>query len=175
MNYFGNYADWIDKHQILDFLKSVNGDKIPIWQPDKWSKNDELIKFREKARPGYSHNRYFFHQLNPNSQEMQNFKFELPEMPHKRERANWWFVILYPGEFQAIHIDPQITEVKNAVRYTMFLEDWIPGHIFVYEDKILTNYTKGDLYEWSDPLIEHGPANIGYLPRYTLQITLFDS
>jgi hypothetical protein len=56
----------------------------------------------------------------------------------------------------------------------MFLQDWEPGHIFVYDDKIAANYKAGDMFEWSDPMTIHGPANIGYNTRYTLQITLFD-
>ncbi len=73
-----------------------------------------------------------------------------------------------------MHIDPQLTEVSNPVRYTMFLQDWEPGHIFVYDDKIAVNYKAGDMFEWSDPMIVHGPANIGYNTRYTLQITMYD-
>jgi hypothetical protein len=56
----------------------------------------------------------------------------------------------------------------------MFLQDWEPGHIFVYDDKIATNYKAGDMFEWSDPMTVHGPANIGYHTRYTLQITMYD-
>jgi hypothetical protein len=82
--------------------------------------------------------------------------------------------MLYPGEFQAMHIDPQLTEVNNPVRYTMFLQDWEPGHIFVWDDQYIANYKAGDMYEWSDPMTVHGPANIGYNTRYTLQITMYD-
>jgi len=112
--------------------------------------------------------------LNPASSEIQNFNFELPELPAKRNNLNWWFVILYPGEFQPIHVDPALTKVKNPIRYTIFLQDWEPGHIFVYDDKILTNYKAGDMYEWNDPMIIHAPANVSYNTRYTLQITLYD-
>ena len=37
---------------------------------------------------------------------------------------------------QAMHIDPHLVEVKNPLRYTMYLEDYHPGHIFVWDDKI---------------------------------------
>ena len=77
-------------------------------------------------------------------------------------------------QFQAMHIDPQLTEVGNFVRYTMFLQDWEPGHIFVWDDQYISNYKAGDMYEWSDPMTVHGPANIGYNTRYTLQITMYD-
>jgi hypothetical protein len=105
---------------------------------------------------------------------MEGYDFVYPELPETRKHAPWWFVKLYPGEFQAMHIDPHLTEVSNFVRYTMFLQDWEPGHIFAYDDKMLSNYKAGDLYEWSDPECIHGPANIGYNTRLTLQITLHD-
>ena len=64
--------------------------------------------------------------------------------------------------------------VNDVIRYTMFLQDWEPGHIFVYDDTYISNYKAGDIYEWSNPMTVHGPANIGYNTRYTLQITMYD-
>ena len=174
MKYIGNFVDWIDEQHIIEHLASCQGDRTPVWQPDRWQGNSILEKFTEMARPGYSDNKFFFHQMNPKSKEMQDFKFTLPDLPEKRKHINWWFVMLYPGEFQAMHIDPQLTEVDNPVRYTMFLQDWEPGHIFVWDDKVAANYKAGDVFEWSDPMIVHGPANIGYHTRYTLQITMYD-
>lgn len=174
INYLGNHKQWICDNKIIEFLTGVQGEKTPVWQPDHWKGNSILDEYRKKAEPAYSHNRFFFHQLNPASSEIQNFNLELPELPAKRNNLNWWFVILYPGEFQPIHIDPALTKVKDPIRYTIFLQDWEPGHIFVYDDKILTNYKAGDMYEWNDPMIVHAPANVSYNTRYTLQITLYD-
>lgn len=174
MKYIGNYRHWIEDQKIMEFLMLCKGDTTPVWQPDRWVGNAILDRYREMARPGYSSNKHFFHQLNPKSPEIKNFKFEFPDVPEKRKSINWWFVILYPGEFQAMHIDPQLTEVDNPVRYTMFLQDWEPGHIFVYDDKVAANYKAGDMFEWSDSMCIHGPANIGYNTRYTLQITMYD-
>jgi hypothetical protein len=126
------------------------------------------------ARPGYSHNKHDFQQFNQNSKDMQNFTVSLPEFPEKRKHCLWWFVKLLPGQMQAMHIDPHLLEVKNPVRYTMFLKDFEPGHIFVYDDKMISNYKAGDVYEWSDPMIVHGVVNIGYTTRYTLQVTMHD-
>jgi hypothetical protein len=174
MKYIGNYQPWIRAHGIMEHLTKCQGDRTPVWQPHRWKGNPLLEKFTEMARPGYSSNRHFFHQMNPRSKEMQDFKWSLPAVPEKRTNINWWFVMLYPGEFQAIHIDPQLTEVINPVRYTMFLQDWEPGHIFVWDNKYIADYKAGDMYEWSCPMTVHAPANIGYNTRYTLQITLHD-
>jgi hypothetical protein len=174
MKYIGNYKSWIEEQEIMKHLTNCQGDRTPVWQPDRWSGNPTLEKFKDIDRSGYSNNNFFFHQMNPKSEEMQNFKFTLPKTPDNRSKVNWWFVMLYPGEFQAMHIDPQLTEVKNFVRYTMFLQNWEPGHIFVWDDKYISNYKAGDMYEWNDPMTVHGPANIGYNTRYTLQITMYD-
>ena len=174
MEFIGNYKNWIIENSIIEMLENKKGDTTPVWQPDRWNGNQTLDHYRELARPGYSCNKFFFHQLNSDSEEMQDYKFIYPNLPKERNNKLWWFVKLYPGEFQAMHVDPHLTEVKNFVRYTIFLQDWMPGHIFVYDDKILTNYKAGDTYEWNDPECIHGPANIGYTPRLTLQITLHD-
>lgn len=174
MKYIGNYSYWLKEQRIIEHLTECQGDITPVWQPDKWTGNPTVEKFKELARPGYSSNKHFFHQMNIDSEEMKDYNFSLPLLPKRRLEKNWWFVMLYPGEFQAMHVDPQLLNVKNPVRYTMFLQDWEPGHIFVYDDKIVTNYKAGDMFEWSDPMTVHGPANIGYNTRYTLQITLYD-
>ncbi len=174
MKYIGNFKDWIEEHHIMDFLYSVNGDKTPVWQPHRWKGNKLLDEYLEKVSPGYSNNKYFFHQINSDSKEAKDFKFVWPNIAYEKNNRFWWFVILYPGEFQTIHFDPHLTEITNFQRFTMFLQDWEPGHIFVYDDKILTNYRAGDMYEWNDAMCLHGPVNIGMNTRYTLQITLYD-
>jgi hypothetical protein len=173
MKFISNYSDWITP-ELMNHLKTHDGDHTPVWQPDRWQGHPILDEYREKARWCYSNNSPMFHQFNARSIDMQEFKVTLPELPETRKHIQWWFVKLYPGEMQAMHVDPHLLSVSNPVRYTMFLEDFVPGHIFVYDDKIMSNYKAGDMYEWSDPMIVHGVSNISYTTRYTLQITLHD-
>jgi hypothetical protein len=174
MKFIGNYLSWMKEQKIMEHLTSVQGEKTPVWQPEKWTGHPILDKFQELCRPGYSSNKHFFHMLGPTAPEMKGFEFSLPDLPETRSQVNWWFVKLYPGEFQAMHIDPHLTDVKDPIRYTMFLQDWEPGHIFVWDNQYIADYKAGDMYEWSDPMTIHGPANIGYNTRYTLQITLHE-
>lgn len=173
MEYIGNYAEWITP-SLMEHLKTSNGDTTPVWQPDRWQGHPLLDQYREMARPGYSHKAHDFQQFNEGSKDMSNFAISLPDLPKQRKLCFWWFVKLLPGQMQAMHIDPHLVEVKDPVRYTMFLEDFQPGHIFVYDDKMISNYKAGDVFEWSDPMIVHGVVNIGYNTRYTLQITMHD-
>jgi hypothetical protein len=173
MKYIANYAEWITA-ELMDHLKNSDGDCVPVWQPERWQGNPLLDEFRELSRPGYSNNKHNFQQFNSKSMDMSNFNIEMPKMPKSRNSYHWWFIKLLPGQMQTMHIDPHLVEVKNPVRYTMFLEDFQPGHIFVYDDKMISNYKAGDVFEWSDPMIVHGVVNIGYNTRYTLQITMHD-
>jgi hypothetical protein len=56
MKYINNYANWINKYNIIEMLDSKQGECTPVWQPDRWTGNETLEKFREMARPGYSNN-----------------------------------------------------------------------------------------------------------------------
>jgi len=173
MKYVGNYKDWITP-ELMNHLKNNTGDVTPVWQPDRWQGNPILDEYREKARPAYSHNTSTFHQFNQSSKDMQDFPITLPELPITGNNCHWWFIKLLSGELQAMHIDPHLLDVTNPVRYSMFLEDYQIGHIFVYDDKLLTDYKAGDVYEWSDPMCVHGCMNIGFETRYTMQITYHD-
>jgi len=79
------------------------------------------------------------------------------------------------------HNDVDFTNVDSAKqlinpkRYTMFLQDYEPGHAFIYEDKMSVNYKKGDVFEWSSSDIFHGVANISFKNRYTLQLVMYDN
>ena len=171
MDYIGNYKEWITD-DLMDYLKTHDGDTRPVWQPERWQGHPLLDEFREKCRGGYAHKNHDFQQFNGNTAGM--IPITLPQLPKQRSQCHWWFIKLLPGQMQAMHIDPHLVEVKNPVRYTMYLQDYHPGHIFVWDDKISANYKAGDLFEWSDPMIVHGCTNISFETRYTLQITMHD-
>jgi hypothetical protein len=166
-----NYADWIPA-TLMEYLKTHDGDTVPVWQPEKWQGNPMLDAAREQTRIGYSHRHDHFQQFTSQTKGMVDF--ELPVIPDDDRRQLWWIIKLYPGQLQPIHFDPHMLEAKNPKRYSMFLEDWKPGHIFVWNDKYISNYQAGDLYIWDDPMMLHGVSNIGHDIRYTLQITTYD-
>lgn len=173
MKFIANYKDWITD-DLMNHLQTRDGETRPVWQPERWQGHPLLDEFRELCRVGYAHRNHNFQQFNNSCADMQNFPIILPDLPEKRNMCFWWFIKLLPGQMQAMHIDPHLVEVKNPVRYTMFLEDYHPGHVFLYEDFLATNYKAGDLFEWSDPMLVHGCVNISFKTRYTLQITMHD-
>jgi hypothetical protein len=191
MNYIGNQADWITP-ELLEILSTTDGDAVPIWNPNRWKGHPLLDTIREKGTNWFGNKipEQYFHVWNARTKDLEQYNFTLPELPTTRKQIVWWFVKLKPGQLQLMHYDMHVLGVAhedntflkvtgtypviNPVRYTMFLQDWEPGHIFVYSDKINPPYKKGDIYEWSDPELYHGVANLSYNPRYTLQITMHD-
>lgn len=170
MELIKNYSDWLTPG-LLQHLESRTGDTVPVWQPDRWKGHPMLDEAREKARFGYSDGKHMFQQFNVNSADMQDYTFELPKIEGDDRRMSWWFVKLLPGQMQAMHFDPHLLSCRNPIRYTMFLQDWQPGHIFTYDNKMIADYKAGDMYRWDDPMCYHGVVNIGYETRYTFQIT----
>jgi len=172
MKLLGNYKDWITP-ELWHILTSTDGDCIPVWQPERWTGNDLLDSARILAEKGYAHRNHNFQQYNSESKEFQNFDLKMP-IPIERQHYHWWFVKYLPGQMQPMHFDPHVTEIKNCLRYTMMLEDYHPGHVFVYDDQLLTNYKAGDLFLWPDAMIYHGAVNISYKTRYSFQLTAYD-
>lgn len=168
-----NIKDWITP-ELMNHLSSHKGDTVPVWQPERWTGHPTLDEFREKARPFFEHNTPCFQQFNAKSKDMETLLIALPDFPKARSKMHWWFIKLLPGQMQTMHIDPHLVEVKNPVRYSVFLQDYIPGHIFMFDDFMATNYKAGDVFEWNDPECIHAAVNVSYDIRYTLQVTFHD-
>jgi hypothetical protein len=175
MRLIGNYKDWLTE-RIVNHFSTHMGDIVPVWQPERWKGHPLLEAGLESVRAGYSDNKHFFQQFNTRTPDMQGFDMELPRLPDDDRHALWWVIKLLPGQMQPMHFDPHLLDsgIKNPKRYTLFFQDYKPGHIFNYEDKIISNYKSGDMYLWDDPMVYHGVVNIAHDTRYTLQITTYD-
>ena len=55
-------------------------------------------------------------------------------------------------------------------RAIVFLEDWQSGHYAEYDHQPFVGWRAGDCMTWSNDT-PHLAANLGLMPRYTLQIT----
>jgi hypothetical protein len=192
MNYIGNEAEWVTD-DLMNLLTTQQGNPVPIWDPERWHGHPLLDKINALGTAWFGDtipNQYFY-VFNSRTKCMEDYNFELPGIIKKQECILWWFVKLNPGELQLMHYDmhplgvfhqnnnfSKVTSsstLVNPKRYTMYLQDWEPGHVFVYDDKMNVNYKKGDIYEWNDPETFHGVVNLSFNPRYTLQITMCDS
>lgn len=161
MKCIGNYKDWLDDSWISEILKS-DGQKSPKDLLKNNSMHSEDIRV-EKA--GYDLNAFYYSLFEKRDV---SFKLTIPGLPSGEIR--WWIVKMMPGQFMPVHIDPKIGIIDNIERFWMPWTDWDNGHIFSYKDSIICNYKAGDLYTFDDPEALHGAANIGLVPRITLNI-----
>ena len=59
---------------------------------------------------------------------------------------------------------------QNVHRAIVFLEDWASGHYLEIDNEPIVKWQAGDVVTWQYDT-PHLAANMGYTPRYTLQIT----
>ncbi len=167
MEYIGNYFNWIDPNWIKELSLST-GTARPRdgKRPDSPSEEREYAKARSA---GYKDDAVYFWMFDKN-----NVTFNLPRPPFVNGEFHWWITKMLPGNFMPIHVDPHTEYQKNSQRYWMPFQDWEPGHIFIYEDQVITNYRAGDVWTYKNPKALHGAANIGYTPRIVLQVSTYE-
>lgn len=100
-------------------------------------------------------------------------RIKLPEQFGKNLLT--WYSRFGPGEGVPFHRDSNDEFLESPTdtiaRYVLFLQDWIPGHIFLYQDKkMLTDYKAGDLFLYKDPNVLHAACNLSNSVRVTYQI-----
>jgi hypothetical protein len=74
---------------------------------------------------------------------------------------------LYKKYVQLFDLQGQEQHIRRAI---VFLEDWSSGHYLEIAHDVIIHWRAGDVVEWAYDT-PHMAANIGMIPRYTLQIT----
>jgi hypothetical protein len=174
MKFAGNYNWWINSELLYNMSKDDSSGVTKLHNPGRWSGHPSLAQYNEKIKVYEKYKDQTFQQFFSVSDPIKENAFSLPELPQTRNEIFWWIVKLKPGQYQTVHQDPHLYTSVNPVRYTLYLQDWEPGHIFIYNDKTISNYKAGDLYEWDDPLMEHAVVNTSHNVRYSLQISMQD-
>jgi hypothetical protein len=163
LNYVGNYTDWIDNSWINEILNGKG-----ILKPDYSEVLTEYEKseFDKCVAAGYKMSYTMWEVF-----QERHVTFNITEVPWAPNiQINWWITKMLPGQFMPLHRDPHTMYIKSK-RYWVPLQDYEPGHIFMYKDSVITNYKKGDVYCYQDATDIHGAANIGHTPRIVLQVT----
>lgn len=166
MQFIGNYKDWIDPNWI-NYILENRGDGRPAegQKPNSIIMNDEYKKARAA---GYRDDSIYFWMFDRNNT---NFFINPPFI---NGNFHWWITKMLPGNFMPMHVDPHTQYEKNSNRFWMPLQDWQPGHIFMYEDSVITNYKAGDVWKYENSGALHGAANIGHTPRIILQVSSYE-
>lgn len=161
MKFIGNFSKWIDplwEHLVL----TRTGQARPRdWPPSSAIESAEYSKYKEAG--------YDLSAVNWWVYEQSDLGVDIVP-PWVVNKCHWWITKLYPGQFMPIHSDPH-THGSDCQRYWVPLQDYHPGHIFMYRDEVIVNYRAGDVYTYHQSTDLHGAANIGHIPRIILQVT----
>lgn len=166
MKFLGNYKNWIKDEWIEELLTS---DGIPRPSGGDLPDTPEAeLQYQIARDAGYKDSDTYFYMFNKD-----NVSFAIDDIPFSNKQFHWWITKMLPGNFMPMHRDPHTLYERDSNRFWIPLQDWEPGHIFMYENVVITNYKKGDVYQYDTPNGLHGAANIGFVPRVVLQISTY--
>lgn len=160
MKYLGNH-NFIKDDWIMEILSKEGQARPRDWPAINVIESAEYSRANEA---GYDLNAVHWWVY-----EKQDVTFDIIP-PWVDGEYHWWITKLYPGQFMPVHTDPH-THERPCKRYWCPLQDYHPGHIFLYKDTIQIKYKQGDVFEYLQEQDMHGAANIGHIPRIVLQVT----
>jgi hypothetical protein len=164
MNYIGNYKNWI-KQEYIDFMLSTDGTPRP-----SGGRNPDSEEFRKAKEHGYDLSQTYWYIY-----ESDTFPFEIKLPFNSNLDSMWWGIKMKPGNFMPVHRDPHTYDpaLYQVDRYWMALQDWKPGHIFMYDRQVLVDYKAGDVFHYPDAQEIHCACNIGNSVRLTFHFSTY--
>lgn len=160
MQFIGNYAD-IVKPEWIEFLTNNNGDLLPKGR-------EYLCEDWDKAYPMWKPEfRAFWYKF-----EIHQLPFTIPWPVPLSEKIDWWIVKQLPGQCIPIHVDDN--DPLYTTRYVLMLQDYVPGHMLMWNDNLIRDYKKGDMFKVTDVNSKHGSANISNDPRFIAHLTVWN-
>jgi hypothetical protein len=176
MDYYGNYQHLI-KDKWIEILLSTKGIEISPFQDnddskDKKEKNiDQTLANNSAEEDLFKNGPYDDNLIMAEIFDNRNCPFELDLGDlNKYLQGDWWIVKQAPGQFMPLHRDTTNVHDDNH-RFWMPWKDYEAGHVFIHENKFITNYKCGDLYRYDKDNDLHGSVNIGLSHRIVLQIS----
>lgn len=150
----------LDK-DIIDYVLNNNG----VRKPELPIKDYQSENYQRWIKAGYDMSKIGWNFFTGSD-------FDRPiVLPFDNDNISWWFSKLNPGDMFPMHVD-SYSENKQIKRYWIACKDYEPGHIFLYGDKVLTGYSAGDMFEFTDNNILHAAVNVGFTPKISLQISI---
>lgn len=166
----GHISELLDDLSWMDTVREEVLSKNGMFRPRDGGKPqgpEGDAEWQKAIDAGYDPNATYFQMFDKN-----NLESEIPVFHTCGRSRHWWITKMLPGNFMPMHVDPHTKQEKDTDRFWIPLQDWEQGHIFAYEDQIITDYKKGDVYKYDNSQALHGAANIGLTPRIVLQVTL---
>ena len=164
MQYVGNYGNII-KQEWVDFLLSNEGQLLPddreCLRPEFHPDNALMYK-----KWGIENRAYWY------KFETQDMPFTIPWPVDVTNNIDWWVVKQLPGQCVPLHYDPN--DESRTTRYVLMLQDYISGHMLLWNDVLIKDYKAGDLYKVTDVNSYHGSSNISNEPRIIAHLTVWN-
>jgi hypothetical protein len=128
MKFIGNYAEWINP-DLVEFMKINDGTARP-----GGGANPDSEEFRKAKEHGYDLNKVYWYIFEPDT-----FPFDIKIPFDDQNEYMWWGIKMNPGNFMPVHRDPHTYDPKfySVKRYWMALQDYEPGHVFIYNKELL--------------------------------------
>jgi hypothetical protein len=164
MKYIGNYSDWV-QDEWVSFMETHSGLLVPRDQSDKDKDNNPLNESKLDIK-----SLVFCHHYDDN-----NTNFKVKPCWDPSPTYCWWMNKYLPMMSMPLHRD-NYNNTNNTVyiRYWVALEDYVRGHIMLYEDTIITGYKKGDVFKYENPDAYHAGSNLSWVNRYSLMVTTWE-
>jgi len=160
MKLIGNFL-FVKEEWVQELLAKEGQARPRDWPP---ALTIESVEYKKAQEAGYDLTQVLWWVY-----EQQDVSFDIVP-PWSTNNCHWWITKLYPGQYMPMHTDPY-THERPCKRYWMPLQDYHPGHIFIYKNELVKDYKKGDVYSYINSKDIHGAANIGHIPRLVLQVT----
>lgn len=171
MKFLKSNPEWVNQN-ILKMILDGTGEQRPIVdeQDEPWKK-DQWDRWRNCGydMKGVSWSMHYWHHLGmENASEL-----ELP-LEVEGKIIEWWFCKINPCCVFPMHVDAFKTEAKNFRRFSVPMQDYIPGHVFVDDADSLVHYKAGDVFEFTDSRSWHGAGNLSMIPKVSFQFVCYD-
>lgn len=163
MRYLGNYKSWV-RDDLLQAVLEQSGQPRPGVEENK-SSAQQGTPWKDIPLTGA---KWSFHYNEIGIDDIQ-----LPVAYNGT--LNWWFVKLAPTCTFPLHQDTFRDDSEQVRRLWIPYQDYIPGHIFIYKDQLIKDYTAGDIFEFDDALAIHGSANLSTVPKISLQVVIYNA
>ena len=161
MEWIGNFNKDLSK-DLNDLVMITEGQARPgDWKPI----NDVERNLWEKGKSTFDFSKTMWYVY-----EQQDLQIDL-KFPWTFGKCHWWITKLLPGQMMPMHTDPHTHEEQTCKRYWIPLQDYVPGHVFIYGESMIQNYKRGDVFQYENSTDEHGAANLSFIPRIVLQVT----
>lgn len=169
-------------HIDLSFITDTMLEEIVFKENNEVSGSNGFWELKNIPKPDYpADSPYVFQTFDEYApQWVQQVRQQFPWLHHSMVTVNK----ILPGRFIPIHIDKfyrlrtTVTEREvniegmSPVRVNIFLQDKQEGHFLDVDNVALSSYKKGD-WMYILPDQPHTVANMGYVDRYTMQVSGF--